>query len=144
MLFFYIVLAQFITLSSAVWNMPTYIKFSIDKYTNNTCSSLLNNTETNFLIYCPNPTMINGTPSCCFEQLNKLSPIQHTKFNTCYNTTTSNGTSYYNYECNQEQITNITVLQVFGVIGALALCGFLLLLFYSLFRVGIHKGYNKV
>jgi hypothetical protein len=144
MLFSCLVLAQFITLSSAVWNMPTYIKFSIDKYTNNTCSSLLNNNETNFLIYCPNPTMMNGTPSCCYDQLNKLSPIEHTKFNTCYNTTTSNGTSYYNYECKQEKIQDVTVLQVFGVIGALTLCGFFLVLLYSLFRIGTRKGYNKV
>ena len=44
----------------------------------------------------------------------------------------------------KEKIQDVTVLQIFGIIGALTICGFFLVLLYSLFRVGTRKGYNRV
>jgi len=124
-----LVLAQLITLSTATgWNMPTYVKFSINKYMNGSCSKLPDYNGTDLLLYCRNSQSSNGVPSCCYEQLDKLSPIEHTKFNTCYNVTTNNEISYFNYKCTNEEIHEMGLVQVFGVIGGFFMAFFGLIL----------------
>ena len=144
-----ILLAQLITLSAADgWNLPTYVKFSINKYMNSSCSKSIDNNETNLLLYCRNYENSNGVPSCCYEQLDKLSPIEHTKFDTCYNVSTGNEMSYFQYKCSSENINETNLLQVFGVFGGIcmAILGLILLAgMCSLCFKGVsHARYQKV
>ena len=133
MLLSYLVLAQLVTLSTAnMWNVPTYVKFSINKYMNSSCSTK-NHNETDLMVYCRDSQSSNGIPSCCYDQLEKLSPFEHTKFNTCYNVTTDNETSYFNYKCDSEKINEISILQAFGVIGGVCIVILVFILFTTIF-----------
>lgn len=137
-----------ITMAYGAWNIPTYVKFTVNKYMNGSCVKYPEYNETDLLLFCRNSQESNGRPSCCYEQLDKLSPIEHTQFDTCYNVTTGNETSYFKYDCNNQNLHEINLLQIFGVIGAIAI-----VVLFILFCVGMvniccrsmnQKSYNRV
>jgi len=144
MLFTCLILTQLYSFVNAGWNIPTYVTFSIDKYSNSSCLVPTNNTD--LQLYCRNSQIYNGVPSCCYEQLDKLSPFKNTKFNTCYNLTTSNETSHFQYKCSTEKINDLNLLQILGVIGSIASILFVIVMssLFIKFCCSTQRKYNRV